>query len=239
MATYFCFETQQRLSGLPPPTHALREPNGLLAMGGDLAPATLLTAYRCGVFPWYGPEQPILWWSPDPRAILYPNQLHVSRSLRRFLHRLSWEITVDRDFKSVLGACAAPRRDHTGTWITPEMASAYQTLHALGHAHSVECWAHDTLVGGVYGVAVGQVFFAESMFSRAPNGSKVALVALCRSLHAWGYQMIDCQIPNPHLQSLGVQVIPRREFQTILGATCEQPPAAEAWKTARLVAPLA
>jgi len=179
----------------PPAEAALREPNGLLAVGGDLSPRRLLRAYRSGAFPWYGEGQPILWWSPDPRAVLLPERVRVSRSLRRTLRRGLFRVTVDRAFDAVIEACATvPRPGQDGTWITPEMAAAYRRLHRLGHAHSVEAWTRDgELAGGLYGVAIGRVFFGESMFSRRSDASKVALVTLCRALEAWGYGLVDAR----------------------------------------------
>lgn len=199
---------------------ALIEPNGLLAIGGDLKPERLLCAYRRGIFPWYSDGQPILWWSPDPRAVLFPSRFHVSRSLRRLMKRSPFEVTVDRDFTGVVRGCAAPRRDQQGTWITGAMASAFTRLHALGHAHSVECWQDGDLAGGLYGVAVGRVFFGESMFSAVPNASKFALAHVC----GLGFELIDCQIPNAHLMRLGAEMIDRREFAALLDRLCQAPP---------------
>ncbi len=199
---------------------ALLEPNGLLAIGGDLRPERLLCAYRRGIFPWYSDGQPILWWSPDPRAVLFPNRFHCARSLKKLIKRRPFEITVDEDFAGVLRGCAAPRRDQNGTWITSAMAAAFDRLHALGHAHSVECWQDGDLVGGLYGVAMGRVFFGESMFSAASNASKIALAHLC----SLGFEIIDCQIPNTHLTQLGAEMIDRREFASFLDRLCGAPP---------------
>lgn len=199
---------------------ALIEPNGLLAIGGDLRPERLLCAYRRGIFPWYSDGQPILWWSPDPRAVLFPDRLRISRSLRKFIKRHPFEISLDRDFLGVVRGCAAPRRDQDGTWITSAMASAFSRLHALGHAHSVECWRDGALVGGLYGVAMGRVFFGESMFSAESNASKIALAHLCRL----GFELVDCQIPNAHLMRLGSEMIDRRDFSAMLDLLCEAPP---------------
>ena len=199
---------------------ALIDPNGLLAIGGDLRPERLLCAYRRGIFPWYSDGQPILWWSPDPRAVLFPQRFHVSRSLRRMMKRRPFEITVDKDFLGVLRGCAAPRRDQNGTWITSAMASAFDRLHSLGHAHSVECWQDGTLAGGLYGVASGRVFFGESMFSAVSNASKLALAHLC----SLGFELIDCQIPNTHLSRLGAEMIDRRDFAALLDGLCAAPP---------------
>ncbi len=197
---------------------ALDEPNGLLAAGGDLAPQRLLAAYRRGIFPWYSEGQPILWWSPDPRAVLFPHALRVSRSLRKTLRRGIFQITVDTAFREVITGCAEPRGGDPGTWITEAMHEAYLHLHSLGWAHSVECWHGETLAGGLYGVAIGRVFFGESMFSRLPDASKVALVQLARM----GYELIDCQVPNSHLFSLGAVEIPRHRFVELLARWCAQ-----------------
>lgn len=184
---------------------------GLLAVGGDLHPQRLLLAYSLGIFPWYNPGEPILWWSPDPRCVLFPEQVHVSRSLRKTLKRTDLQVTFDRDFAGVIEACRAVRCNE-GTWITPAMHHAYLELHRLGFAHSVECWQGENLVGGLYGISLGHCFFGESMFSLSDNASKVALVALCRQLPAVGVHMIDCQQTTAHLLSLGATEIPREEF---------------------------
>jgi leucyl/phenylalanyl-tRNA---protein transferase len=196
----------------PPVDTALSEPNGLLAVGGDLAPARLLDAYRHGIFPWYSDDEPILWWAPDPRMVFSTGYVHISTRLHRWLRHCPWSIRCDTSFAAVVSACAAPRRGQPGTWITRAMFAAYAQLHALGHAHCVEVWDEDALVGGIYGVAVGRMFYGESMFSTAPNGSKVALIALCRGLHAWGFPMLDAQVPSPHLASMGAHPMPRAQF---------------------------
>ena len=200
----------------PPVHHALREPNGLLAAGGDLSIPRLLQAYRRGIFPWYSEGQPFLWWSPEPRMVLRPADVAVSRSLRKRLRNASAEIRTDMAFGEVLSACAAPRAGQAGTWITPEMAMAYTALHHAGYAHSVETWANGALVGGLYGVSIGRMFFGESMFSRAPDASKIALVHLARQLERWKFGLIDCQMATPHLASLGAREIPRAEFMRML-----------------------
>ena len=197
---------------LPEPARALREPNGLLAAGGALTPAWLLGAYRRGIFPWFSPGQPILWWSPDPRAVFDPTRFEPSRSLRQSIRNRGYETRLDGDFGGVIRACAAPREEGGGTWITDEMLAAYETLHALGQAHSVETWAGDALVGGLYGVRVGGMFFGESMFSRARDASKVALARLIDESRATGIGLIDCQMPTPHLASLGALTVPGRDF---------------------------
>lgn len=200
----------------PDVEHALQEPDGLLAVGGDLQPERLLYAYRNGIFPWYGPDQPILWWSPDPRLVLYPEQLHVSHSLAKILRQQRFSVTFDQAFDQVIQACAAPRPGQAGTWITPEMQAAYIEMHRLGHAHSVECWQQDRLVGGLYGLAMGRVFFGESMFSHMTDASKVGFVTLVRQLERWDYRLIDCQVHTGHLERLGARMIPRREFTRLL-----------------------
>ena len=188
--------------------------DGLLAIGGDLSSERLLAAYRKGIFPWYNPGQPILWWSPDPRTVLYPSQLHISRSLRKTLRHRHFHITTDKAFDRVITECAASRRDGTvsGTWITTDMRTAYLNLYRLGYAHSVETWQHNRLVGGLYGVAIGDIFFGESMFSVTRDASKVALAGLVSRLLQREFRLIDCQLPSSHLFSLGAQSIPRMEF---------------------------
>ena len=200
----------------PPLAKAMREPNGLLAAGGDLSADRLIQAYRHGCFPWFSEGQPILWWSPDPRTVLFPAELHVSRSLGKLLRKQRYEVSFDRDFAAVIQACAAPRDYADGTWITDDMQKAYIELHARGHAHSVEVWDNGELVGGLYGLAMGQLFFGESMFSRADNASKFGFVTLVRQLQAWGFVLIDCQMPTDHLQSLGARSIPRPVFADYL-----------------------
>ncbi len=213
----------------PPVTEALEEPNGLLAVGGDLSIPRLLNAYRHGIFPWYNPGQPLLWWSPDPRTVLFPPQLHISRSLRKSMRNRGFMVSVDDDFSAVINACAAPRQDAEGTWITPEMIRAYQMLHQLGHAHSVEVWLDGELIGGIYGVAIGCIFFGESMFSRQSDASKVALVVLADRLNSWGYKLIDCQLHSPHLESLGAKEISRDHFSETVQHNVTRSVAADAW----------
>ena len=196
----------------PPVETALRDPNGLLAAGGDLSPERLLDAYARGIFPWSGEGEPLLWWSPDPRMVLWLDEVHVSRSLRRRLRTGGYRVTLDTAFADVMAGCAAPRADHDGTWITPWMMAAYGRLAALGHAHSVEVWREGALVGGLYGVALGRMFFGESMFSRRPDASKVALAVLARQLERWRFELVDCQMSTAHLASLGAREIPRAEF---------------------------
>lgn len=216
----------------PPLTEALTDPDGLLAIGGDLTPGRLLEAYRRGIFPWFSDGQPILWWSPDPRAVFYPDRIHVSRSLARRIRRREYTLTVDRDFAGVIRGCAAPRSGQSGTWITAEMGAAYEHLHALGHAHSVEVWDRDRLIGGLYGVAIGRVFFGESMFSRRPDASKVALVNLGYNFHRWGGALIDCQVRNPHLDAMGADLLPRSRFAAGLTELCAEGPVVADWQEA-------
>ena len=200
----------------PPLEQALRDPDGLLAAGGDLSPPRLLNAYRHGVFPWYSEGEPILWWSPDPRCVLYPDRLKISRSLRKTLKKQPFELRLDSAFAEVMQACAQPRADQSGTWITYDMFQAYVHMHELGYAHSVECWRDGELVGGLYGMAIGRVFFGESMFSRVTDASKVALVYLCQHLLAQGFKLIDSQVYTPHLASLGAEMIPRSRFAELI-----------------------
>lgn len=196
----------------PPVDRASHE--GLLAVGGDLCPERLLEAYRRGIFPWYNDDQPILWWSPNPRAVLFPNKLHVSRSLKRRLRPAVFTVTLDTSFRTIMEQCAGARPQHPegGTWITGEMLDAYTRLHELGYAHSVETWQNGRLVGGLYGVAIGRAFFAESMFTRVDDASKVALVRLVKQLQAWNFHLIDCQQFSPHVSRFGAEEIPRADF---------------------------
>ena len=214
----------------PPLQQALREPNGLLAIGGDLSAARLISAYRHGCFPWYQAGQPLLWWSPDPRTVLFPPDLHVSRSLAKTLRKTPLRVTYDQAFERVILACAGPRRDADGTWITAEMRQAYQQLHTQGWAHSVEVWDGNQLVGGLYGIAMGKLFFGESMFSHVDNASKIGFVTLVRDLAAWGFVMIDCQMQTAHLQSLGASCLSRERFAEYLAKYLDQASMA-AWPT--------
>lgn len=210
----------------PDPARALAEPNGLLAFGGDLAPQRLVTAYARGIFPWYSEGEPLLWWSPDPRCVFATDSVHVSHSLAKFLRTCRWQWSMDRCFADVMRACAGPRAGQDGTWITPDMLVAYGNLHALGHAHSLEVWDGCELVGGTYGVAIGRMFSAESMFSRRTNASKVALVALARVLRARGFPWLDAQVPNPHLLRMGARRLPRAHFLAELARLAAAPPTA-------------
>ncbi len=196
----------------PPVETALKDPNGLLAAGGELSAARLLAAYRHGIFPWFSAGQPVLWWSPDPRMVLFPAELKVSRSLGKVLRNSEYEVRFDTAFADVMRACAAPRPGQDGTWITSGMLAAYEQLHALGYAHSAETWIDGELAGGLYGVAIGGMFYGESMFMRRRDASKIALVHLAHRLEARGFGMIDCQMRTGHLASLGAREIPRLEF---------------------------
>lgn len=213
----------------PPVESALRSPNGLLAAGGDLHPARLLAAYRRGIFPWYSEPDPILWWSPDPRMVLFPAELRTSRSLRKSARNLAYSIRFDTAFCDVMDACAAPRKERSGTWIGQAMRDAYESLHKMGHAHSVETWMNGELAGGLYGVAVGKVFFGESMFSRTTDASKLALMGLCALLKDKDFRMIDCQMHTSHLASLGAREIPRRQFSVTLEELVDYPLIPELW----------
>ena len=218
-------------SPFPPLEQALTDPNGLLAVGGDLSSARLLNAYRHGVFPWYNPGEPILWWSPDPRCVLYPAQIKISRSLRKTLNKQPFEIRFDTAFSEVMQACAQPRDKQAGTWITREMLKGYVDMHELGFGHSIECWQNNQLVGGLYGLAIGRVFFGESMFSRVTDASKVALVTLCQWLLSQGFEMIDSQVHTPHLESMGAQLIPRTEYAALINALTQGGPQPGKWVT--------
>lgn len=200
----------------PSVQRALRDPDGLLAIGGSLSVRRLLDAYRQGIFPWYAAGQPVLWWSPDPRTILFPQEIRIGRNLRRKLKRAQFRVTLDRCFGEVVAACAAPRRGQDGTWITDQMQVAYGRLHEHGVAHSVEIWDDTNLVGGLYGVSLGAIFFGESMFSLVPDASKIALAHLCAQLAAWSFHLIDCQTRTEHLMRLGAQQLPRSTFMHLL-----------------------
>jgi leucyl/phenylalanyl-tRNA--protein transferase len=226
----------QDSSRFPDPESAETEPNGLLAVGGDLSPQRLLSAYRKGIFPWFSDDQPILWWSPDPRTVLFPEQLHLSRSLRKQLRRCGYRICFDQAFAQVIDACAEPRRNAVDTWITPAMRQAYLRLHRQGMAHCVEVWQGSDLLGGLYGVGIGQVFFGESMFSRASNASKIALAGLVYQLRQWGFRLIDCQVHTDHLISLGAEEIPRRQFNRYLDRWCPEENSAPSWRGIQLAA---
>lgn len=214
----------------PPIENALDHPDGLLAIGGDLDPKRLIVAYRRGIFPWYSEDQPILWWAPSRRLVLFPSCLKVSRSLRQTLRKRVFTVTMDQAFSAVIDGCAAPRPFQAGTWITPAMRSAYCQLYQYGLAHSIESWHNGQLVGGLYGVALGQIFFGESMFCRMSDASKVAFTRLVWQLQRWGYQLIDCQVHTHHLQSLGATHISRRQFRALLDHLCEAPGYTGPWQ---------
>lgn len=214
----------------PPVERALKDPNGLLAAGADLSVPRLVQAYQRGIFPWYSEGQPILWWSPDPRMVLYPAELKISRSLGKRIKRRDYEVRADTAFSAVMRACAGPRAQDTGTWITTGMLAAYGALHRAGHAHSVETWIADELAGGLYGVALGRAFFGESMFTRRPDASKIALAHLARQLERWGYGLIDCQMTTAHLARLGAREIARGEFVRKLRELVNYPQGGRKWR---------
>lgn len=214
----------------PPVALALQEPNGLLAAGGALSPQALVEAYRHGIFPWFNPGEPILWWSPDPRMVLFPAELKVSRSLHKTLKNRAFEVRVDTAFLAVMKNCAAPRDGQSGTWISEEMIAAYSQLHEMGLAHSVETWRDGELIGGLYGIALGKMFYGESMFSHASDASKIAFVHLVRQLERWDFGMIDCQMKTSHLASLGAREIPRAVFVQRLGLLIELPHVPGRWQ---------
>ncbi len=218
----------------PPVEQATAHPNGLLAAGGDLSVARLVEAYRNGIFPWFNEDQPILWWSPDPRMVLFPAELKVSRSLDKILRNSSFEVRADTAFRDVIQSCRMPRRDQDGTWITAPMVEAYCELHRAGIAHSVETWLDGELVGGLYGIALGRAFFGESMFMRSTGASKVALVTLVRRLERWGFGMVDCQMNTAHLASFGAREIPRADFTRRLRELIHYPPVPAPWRFAPL-----
>jgi leucyl/phenylalanyl-tRNA--protein transferase len=214
------------------PDPRLASPEGLLAVGGDLRAERLLAAYRRGIFPWFNDDQPILWWSPEPRAVLFPDGLRITRSLAKRLRNGGFRVTLDTHFREVVEGCAAPRRGDPdgGTWIVTSMVEAYGDLHRRGVAHSVECWLGDDLAGGLYGISLGRAFFGESMFSRAPDASKVAVVHLARQVAAWGFHFIDCQLPTPHLASLGAVEMSRRDYLRRLKVALAAPDRIGRWR---------
>ena len=214
----------------PPVTRALREPNGLLAAGADLSVHRLLDAYRHGIFPWYSEGQPVLWWSPDPRMVLFPGEIAISRSLRKRLRNSAYEVRVDTCFTRVMQECAQPRDGQPGTWITDDIVAAYTALHAAGMAHSFETWIDGELAGGLYGVAIGRAFYGESMFTRVTDASKIALAHLARQLERWGFGMIDCQQNTSHLASLGAREIRRKEFLLLLSELVNYPTHPGPWR---------
>ena len=208
---------------------ALTEPDGLLAVGGCLSSERIINAYKQGIFPWYSPGDPILWWSPDPRLVLFPDNLRVSRSLKKTIRKGDFSVTYDQAFSQVMQYCAAPRDKEEGTWITEDIYQAYNQLHQQGIAHSCEIWFDDELVGGLYGISIGQVFFGESMFHRKTDASKIAFYYLVNQLSEWGYQLIDCQVQTNHLSSLGAKDIDRKDFASLLKQHCSARPNDNAW----------
>jgi leucyl/phenylalanyl-tRNA--protein transferase len=216
---------------------AEREPDGLLAVGGDLSVPRLINAYRRGIFPWFGEGDPILWWSPDPRTALFPHSVRVSKSLRKTLRTGGFSLTADRDFDAVIESCAQPRDSGAGTWLVPEMRAAYKQLHRQGFAHSVEVWREGILAGGLYGVAIGRVFFGESMFTRVRDASKVALVHLCHMLSTLDFRLIDCQVLTEHLIRMGAEPIPRAEFTRMLDRWCSLPGLRGSWDDGQIKTP--
>ena len=222
MPAPFRIEYNSRDVTFPNVELALTEPDGLLAVGGDLSTERLLSAYRSGIFPWYSDDQPVLWWSPDPRFVLFPEHLKVSRSLRKTVRKQLYTVTINKNFEEVVRCCSSiPRPGQSGTWITNAMLQAYLRLHQAGYAHSVEAWHNNELVGGLYGVAIGKVFFGESMFSLRTDASKVAFASFVEHLHTLGFELIDCQIHTLHLQSLGAILIPRKDFIHLLKGFCD------------------
>ena len=205
-------------------------PEGLVAVGGELSPRSVLAEYRRGVFPWYVEGQPVLWWCPDPRMVVFASERRIPRSLRRVIRSGRFRVTMDTAFAAVVAGCAEPRLDQDGTWITPQIFEAYAELARLGFAHSVETWEGDELVGGLYGVAIGRMFFGESMFARRSDASKVAFVSMLARLESWGMPLVDCQVPTSHLASLGGREIPRAEFLAQVGALIRQPPVPSPWR---------
>ncbi|MBV7314585.1 leucyl/phenylalanyl-tRNA--protein transferase [Shewanella sp. NIFS-20-20] len=228
MSTLSYLEHQH--SPFPAPELALSEPNGLLAVGGDLSSERLLSAYYHGIFPWFNQDDPILWWSPDPRAVFVPGDIHCSASLRKYLSKQPWRFTVNHAFSQVIQACAAPRQKQADTWISPNIIEAYEQLHQLGRAHSIEVWHDQQLVGGLYGIDLGQAFCGESMFHFATNASKAAMMALQQHLIGFNYQLIDAQVMNPHLVSLGAKNISRHQFLTRLSELRQAPTSSDCWR---------
>jgi leucyl/phenylalanyl-tRNA--protein transferase len=214
----------------PKVKHALKDPDGLVAVGGCLSPERLINAYKHGIFPWFNPGDPILWWSPDPRLCLLPNQFKPSKSLQRLARKNNFTVRIDQSFNAVIKACARPRKTQAETWISPEMINAYQTLHTIGVAHSIEVYLNNTLVGGLYGLGIGQVFFGESMFHTESNASKLAFYFLIGKLREWNYQLIDCQVKSEHLINWGAKEIPRDRFITLVNQYSTRYTAVEAWR---------
>jgi len=217
-------------TAFPPVEHALHQPDGLLAAGGDLAPQRLLAAYRRGIFPWFSDGEPILWWSPSMRTVFDTGAMHVPRRLARWLRGCTWTLRADTAFTDVVRACAAPRAHQPSTWIIGDMLAAYQRLHVLGHAHSVEAWDGERLIGGIYGVSIGRMFFGESMFSAAPNGSKVALLGLAHAMRQWGFPLLDAQVASDHLFTLGALELTREDFCARVATLTAQAAVEGSWR---------
>ena len=226
----YWLDPNQPEGDFPDPSLALDEPNGLLAMGGDLSPQRLRRAYANGIFPWYNPEESILWWCPNPRTVLPTDGIHISRRFRRTLAKADYAVTLDRDFNGVIQHCAEVRQGNPGTWLGPEMRAAYQQLHLEGDAHSIEIWRQGRLIGGLYGLALGHMFYGESMFSLERDASKIAMVWLARQLHAWHYPLIDGQVGSDHLYRMGAVDIAREDFLSIIDATAHQPAPPSPWR---------
>lgn len=220
----------ENVTEFPPLNSALEQPSGLLAIGGNLKIDTLLMAYKQGIFPWFNDGDPILWWSPSPRMVFIPGELHISRTLRRLLKKSIYQVTIDHAFSTVINSCAGLRRDSEGTWITSDMIDAYIALHNAGYAHSVEIWRTGKLVGGLYGVALGKVFYAESMFSMESSTSKIAMTALSDQLFRWQFELVDCQVYSAHLESMGARLMPRDQFIDYLKRYCSVVSSCANWK---------
>ncbi|GGI88864.1 leucyl/phenylalanyl-tRNA--protein transferase [Shewanella gelidii] len=219
----------------PAPEFALSDPNGLLAIGGDLQPARLMAAYYNGIFPWFNADDPILWWSPDPRAVFVPGSIRVSRSTRKYLKKQPWHYTINTAFEAVVTGCAGPRNNQDGTWITDDIQDAYKTLHKNGNAHSIEVWQQGQLIGGLYGLAIGQVFCGESMFHTKTNASKAAMIMLHQHLLRNGFKLIDAQIMNPHLDSLGAKAIKRKDFIKLLQRFRDKEACSTSWQAGEVL----
>ena len=223
-------DPDQADQAFPSISTALTDPDGLLAVGGCLSTQRIINAYRQGIFPWYSDEDPILWWSPNPRLVVFPGQLHISKSLQKTQRKQTFQLSFDTAFADVIQACSMPRAQESGTWLLPEMQAAYIRLHEEGHAHSMEAWFQGELVGGLYGIAIGRVFFGESMFHTKTDASKIAFVVLAQQLTEWGYQLIDCQVHTDHLASLGAEEVPRSDFAILLRRFLQNKPHATAWQ---------
>ena len=227
---FYCVKDKTFARSFPPTEKAIHDPDGLLAVGGSLSVNNLLEAYKRGIFPWYTEGSPVMWWSPHIRPVIKPNNIKISRSLRKTIKKNTFIVSYDKCFERVMRNCSNSRGRAGNSWITAEMVQAYAELHRSGYAHSVECWRNGRLTGGLYGVVIGRVFYGESMFSIESNASKVALADLCDNLDFWGYGIIDCQVPSPHLSSLGAELIDRKKFEAILSENIGKKPTMDAWK---------